>query len=518
MGIWLVLLLVLVVSLAGAGFYAVVKYRRMADDLAWRARILPKANKLNNQVADLRIILGEIKGANSSREHLQRKFGGLLFEIPLLPDIGEERLKSTFETALRTLRSTQSECLRLLDEDPELSLDSRPPIHEMGKMFDRIEVVINGENWTSREDSIEEIGTTLGNLQILSAQLPEQMHEQFGRFSEKVQRQYRWLSGILGTTGVVSGILLISLIRLSYAWVFQPLQTLIDGSRLIAAGHFGHRIAIKTNDEIAELADSMNRMTESFETIRNELDQEVRERTREAVRSERLASVGFLAAGVAHEINNPLASIAMCAESLQKRVRPLLKSADPQVETPVIDRYLQMIQDEAFRCKEITEKLLDFSRAEKTVRERTNLTALIFGMTEMITQHEKYKEKDVYLDIPESIFAMLNAQEMKQVALNLLTNALDAISPGGFVRISLRKSGERILWRIEDNGCGMDEEVIANIFEPFYTNRKYGQGNGLGLSITHRIIADHHGRITAESPGPGKGSIFTIELPTGKTK
>ena len=120
--------------------------------------------------------------------------------------------------------------------------------------------------------------------------------------------------------------LLAVFIRLFYNWIFRPLRVLVDGSRRVAAGEFGYRIMLDTDDEMAELADAMNDMTARFQAIRDDLDRQVQERTKQVVRSEQLASVGFLAAGVAHEINNPLASIAMCAESLEGRIGEVLGS------------------------------------------------------------------------------------------------------------------------------------------------------------------------------------------------
>src|SRR5207237_5260367 len=138
-------------------------------------------------------------------------------------------------------------------------------------------------------------------------------------------------------------------------WIAGPLATLVAGSRKVAAGDFNHRIRLETEDEMRELADSMNDMTARFQEIRDDLDRQVRERTQQVVRSEQLASVGFLAAGVAHEINNPLASIALCAESLESRIHEMLIGAGDgsSADQEVIRNYLRMIQNEAFRCKGI---------------------------------------------------------------------------------------------------------------------------------------------------------------------
>ena len=136
--------------------------------------------------------------------------------------------------------------------------------------------------------------------------------------------QYRTL--IIGTwiTSISAALVFALFMRLFYRWIFLPLGVLIDGSRQVAAGDFNYRIHLQTHDEMAELAEAMNDMTARFQAIRDDLDRQVQERTKQVVRSEQLASVGFLAAGVAHEINNPLASIAMCAESLEGRIGEML--------------------------------------------------------------------------------------------------------------------------------------------------------------------------------------------------
>ena len=140
------------------------------------------------------------------------------------------------------------------------------------------------------------------------------------------------------------------------------------GSREVAAGKFDHRIRLDSDDEMRELAEAMNAMTARFQEIRDDLDRQVRERTKQVVRSEQLASVGFLAAGVAHEINNPLAAIALGSESLERRLAELLDDVDDShaADRDVVRSYLEMIQKEAFRCKQITEKLLDFSRMRRS--------------------------------------------------------------------------------------------------------------------------------------------------------
>jgi signal transduction histidine kinase len=261
---------------------------------------------------------------------------------------------------------------------------------------------------------------------------------------------------------------------------------------------------------MAELAAALNGMTERFQAIRDDLDNQVQLRTREVIRSEQLASVGFLAAGVAHEINNPLASIAMCAESLESR---LAAPSPSEEEAKLTLRYLELIQSEAFRCKEITEKLLDFSRLGEVRRQPTALLAIASDVAEMLRHVGRFSGRSIEIaDGPDQL-VMVNPQEIKQVVLNLLVNALDSIEADGRVTVAIARSGRDAVLEVTDDGCGMTAEVLEHLFEPFFTRRKNGQGTGLGLSIVQRIVSDHGGRIEASSAGPGQGSAFRVTLP-----
>ena len=181
-------------------------------------------------------------------------------------------------------------------------------------------------------------------------------------------------------------------------------------------------------------------------------------------------------------------------------------------------KYLQRIQEEAFRCKGITSGLLDFSRMGDVKKVPTNLYEIIESVIEMVSPLSKYRDRKIYFNGDPSIQAIVNAQEMKQVALNLITNALSCVDPGGIVKIKLEKHKGNAVLSVVDNGCGMTQEVMQHLFEPFFTRRRDEQGTGLGLSITYQIIEDHGGRIVPQSDGPGKGSSFTINLPLVKNK
>jgi signal transduction histidine kinase len=344
------------------------------------------------------------------------------------------------------------------------------------------------------------------------SKLPRTLHLDFWAVLQESKGQYQMSRIIVWSSAVMVLGMLCGLTVLFHRWVLSPVRLLQRGVRHVARGSFDYKINLKSGDEMQDLAEAFNDMTSQISLTYADLERQVQERSRQLVRSERLAGVGFLAAGVAHEINNPLASIAFCAEALDHRLaRFLAEASDPDLGT--VGNYLKMIQEEAFRCKNITEKLLDFSRCNDITRERTDLSGLIQGVVEMIQHIGKYRGKRVIFHPREAVMAHVDSQEIKQVVLNLIVNALESMDHQGTLRIDARYSQGMAEMVFVDDGCGMAPEVLENIFEPFFTRRREGKGTGLGLSITHRIISQHDGEIMAVSTGPGQGSAFTVRLP-----
>ncbi len=383
----------------------------------------------------------------------------------------------------------------------------------------------------------KKVGSQLDDIAEDARSLVTLLTERMRKLRTHVKSTYNaWIIII-----VASGIVLLGLLTFA-VWflrkqVVQPFKELLNGSRRIAAGDFDHRIILASRDELSELAEAQNKMTSLFVEIKNNLDRKVRERTQEVVRSEQLASVGFLAAGVAHEINNPLASIAWSAEALESRLHDILhresaeKSPDDSEEASeskagasddhwdseelkILSRYLKKIQDEAFRCKGITERLLDFSRlGESQPRQTANVYDCVNDMVELVRHLGQYRNRTLRFEGDTSAEAWVSPTEIKQVVLNLLTNSLDASEDGQEVRVHLSCDTTNFRVIIEDDGCGMTNEVMTHLFEPFFTRRRDGRGTGLGLSITYRIVQDHAGTLVPESNGPGKGSRFTLTIP-----
>ena len=502
------LLLLLMVTLSSSGLYTTYAYRRLVKSLSWRAVELPLAAELSRQVGACRITLGQLRGLRA-RPWPSSKSELAAAQMPMI----REQLRNEINEVNRTLSRYRMQLEHQILEGFPIAdkASERRTLHEIEEALARVRDTNQDQDWMLDDVKIEQLDGQLDELAMLAAELPSHLHGKLQGFALEERNRYRAL--IVGTwiASLAVWLIFLLLLRVVYHWIVKPLRTLIHGSRRVARGEFNYRIRMDTGDEMAELAAAMNDMTERFQAIRDDLDRQVQERTRQVVRSEQLASVGFLAAGVAHEINNPMASIAMCAESLESRVRGLLSAEDS--EHAVIGKYLSMIQGEAFRCKEITEKLLDFSRIGPVARQPTDLVELVHGVIEMIGHMGRYHKMHIEFEPDGPLVTAVQPQEMKQVVLNLLTNALDSLDEGGTVRISLRARLGFAELSFADNGCGMEPAVLKHIFEPFYTRRRNGQGTGLGLSITYRIVSDHGGEIEAFSAGAGHGATFWVRLP-----
>jgi two-component system NtrC family sensor kinase len=494
----------MVAILSASSFLGVSSYRRLVRSLSYRASELPRASDLNESVGLLR--LAQVRWVAGSAEPGESFAEQLAWTRQALNRYREQLIETEFDDHPIGDRSLEKEtaqeidsCLRTI----ERIVAAPAAVVDHDGDTDTVSAAALQGRLTAAEPHLE-------RLAALAVELPTFLQARLHDLSHEVRDGYRSLIMMTLVSSLAAAMLLAALGVLTYRWVFRPLRHLGQASRRVAAGDFAFRIHLDTRDEMAELADALNDMTKRFSEIRDDLDNQVQLRTREVIRSEQLASVGFLAAGVAHEINNPLASIAMCAESLESRLESLSPPAD---EAAVITRYLELIQNEAFRCKGITEKLLNFSRLGEVRRQATAVAVLVADVGEMLRHVGRFAGKTIDIVEGPDVLVMVNPQEIKQVVLNLLVNALDSIEDVGRVRVTVKQSGGEGVLTISDNGCGMSEEVLEHLFEPFFTRRKAGQGTGLGLSIVHRIVADHGGRIEASSAGEGQGSTFRVMLP-----
>ena len=521
------------------GVYA---YRELATMISSRASELPISDQLAKDIDNLRVSYQPTRFLSSTDP-----FG----------DSRSQKLREAFRDQLRaaheSLARYSSQLQMQIDDDTPLSDRSTETklVREIKQKLERVTSTIEHEDFLVHQRSAY-IDEDLYELSERVHELPTQLHKRMREYRDQVRSRYRSWYGFILLTALASFLILGTAFVFFRRSIVQPFKELLAGTRLIANGNFEHRIRLDSRDELSELADALNAMTSRFVEIRDHLNEKVQERTREVVRSEQLASVGFLAAGVAHEINNPLASIAWSAEALESRLHEILhcecvppelhsigKTADESqpsaasdangnvltntaataaaydpAELNVLRKYLKRIQDEAFRCKGITERLLDFSRLGESQRKQSSdVNELVGDVVGLVEHLSPYRSKKIEFTGQPGLTAWVSPPEFKQVVLNILTNALDSTDDSGVVRVQLQHDQRFMKLIVTDNGCGMSDDVLKHLYEPFYTRRRDGKGTGLGLSITYRIVQDHGGEITAASEGPGRGSRFQITLP-----
>jgi two-component system, NtrC family, sensor kinase len=338
---------------------------------------------------------------------------------------------------------------------------------------------------------------------------------------EKPYRDTLWrtLLIFLGSTllciGLVSWVAIRTAGRIS-----RPLHEIAEAAGRVADGDYSPQVDVPSSDEIGHLAESFNRMVRELDRAHQELrdwtttlEKRVEDRTAQLkamqsqlIRTEKLAAIGKLAAGVAHEINNPLTGVLTNSSLMLQDLPP----DDPRRED------LQIIVDETLRCRKIVKGLLDFARQSKPQKQLVDLNRVAEDVLSLVRNQASFRDiaLEVALD-PALPAVMADRDQMRQVVLNTILNAAEAMPRGGAVRVSSRmdtSSGEVEL-TIRDSGPGIPPEIIDRLFEPFFTTKK--TGTGLGLAIAYGIMEGHKGSIRVEST-PAEGTTVRLRLPAGQ--
>jgi signal transduction histidine kinase/response regulator of citrate/malate metabolism len=262
--------------------------------------------------------------------------------------------------------------------------------------------------------------------------------------------------------------------------------------------------------DYAAIAIEKARLYGEIKGFNEELEQRVEERTRELraaqeqlVQSEKLASIGQLAAGVAHEINNPIGVILGFAQLVVKR----LPEDDPMYKP------LSTIEREGLRCKEIVQDLLDFARQGRPQVTLIDINEVVEASSRLVSPHITSRDVEVIKDyVPDLPPALGDANQLQQVFLNIILNAYQAMPNGGRLRIASRVVGDEVHAIFADNGVGIPPENLKRVFDPFFTTKEVGQGTGLGLSVSYGIVEQHGGTIEVDSQ-VNAGSTFVVKLP-----
>ena len=314
-------------------------------------------------------------------------------------------------------------------------------------------------------------------------------------------------------------IFLLVILYFATSRITNPLQKMVIATQEIARGDLSHKVEVDSRDEIGYLADSFNQMTSNLKTANQKLiewgktlEKKVEERTKELremqahlVQSEKLASLGKLAAGIAHEINNPLGGILIYSHLLIE---------DTSKKSPHYEN-LKKIVKETSRCKDIVKGLLEFARPKEPEVSRIDLNDVVdrsLAIVEKQALFQNIKIKKAYTpDLPK---ITADGSQLQQVFMNIIINAAEAMDGKGILSLStsLDTDGETIEAKISDTGHGINEEDKKRLFEPFFSTKEVGKGTGLGLAISYSIIQIHKGTIDVESE-EGKGSTFTVRLP-----
>ncbi|MGB9907498.1 MAG: sensor histidine kinase [Candidatus Saccharicenans sp.] len=282
----------------------------------------------------------------------------------------------------------------------------------------------------------------------------------------------------------------------------RPINRVIKATSEIARGNY-HLLEIPPDEsaEVRELEEYFNEMVKAIEE-RDERLKELAEKT--ILRSEKLASVGRLASGIAHEINNPLTGILTYSSLLAEELKG----------TP-FEEDLKTIKEETLRCRKIVRGLLDFARDYKPEKVSANLNSLIEETLQLLEKHVNFHDIKIVRDFePNLPEVKVDADEFRSVINNLAVNAADAMPNGGQLTITTRldQVTNQVIIRVADTGVGISEENLKKIFEPFFTTKEKGKGTGLGLAMTYGVIKRHNGTIDVKSK-LGEGTEFIIRLP-----
>jgi signal transduction histidine kinase len=323
----------------------------------------------------------------------------------------------------------------------------------------------------------------------------------FGAATNDAWKRYLVFSVI---TALVPNLILVALvIRI----ISRPLRRLTEAAVTVAAGEYGATVEVESNDEVGLLASSFNEMSRK---MAGDIER-LRSMGEQLVRTEKLAAAGTLAAGVAHEVNNPLASISSLVQILQARVPPDAAD-DRSAETREM---LRVISQQIARITQVLREMTDFARQRPPERAPLDVSRAVEASLRLVSFDENFKRLHLSTDFdPRAPLVSADADQLQQVFLNLLLNARDAMPAGGDVEVSTRydERAAEITIEIADTGAGIAPEHLAHVFDPFFTTKPTGRGTGLGLAVCYGIITAHGGRIEI-APDDGRGTRVRVALP-----
>ena len=441
--------------------------------------------------------LGQQKGMERIR--IYNKEGGIVFST----DESEIGMKVNMEAEACYICHAAKKPLEKIDVPSTSRIFKAPDGHRILGMIDPIHN--EKDCYTAECHAHPETQKVLGVLDIMVSLQDIDQEIARGRFQIIV-----FALVCLASVCVAIGVFI-------HKYVTRPVRKLEKGVEAIAKGDFDFEVSVKTADEIGSLAKSFNRvreeLKESYEKLRGKIEaadedlkkayKELQTKQEQLIQSEKLASIGKLAAGVAHEINNPLTGVLTFACLL----RDDLGKDDPKREDA------EVIIKETQRCSSIVRNLLDFSRQTQPQKMSVGVNEIAEKALSILEHQSAFRNIKIIREFDPALpQIMVDKDKILQVFINLLTNAQEAMPEGGSVTITTTRTedGKYIEIRVADTGCGIAESDLPRIFDPFFSTKE--KGTGLGLSVTQGIIASHKGIIEVKSR-KGAGTTFTIRLP-----
>ena len=396
--------------------------------------------------------------------------------------------------------------IRILNSDSQVTLSSEQAQPSAGRVLKAVREIENTPSCSSASCHVHPANQRV--LGVIEADLS------LATVDAQIARRQRALTWFL-VAAIVFGC--VSAIVFIWVVVYRPVRELMAGTHRVADGDLGYQLPVRSEDELGELAVAFNKMTAEVAGAQAHVEEQVRRKTAELERvhktllaSEKMVSIGKLAATVAHEINNPLFAILTYARLV---LRELLKHDIPTRNE--MAEQLETIERESKRCGDLVKNLLAFSRQTPSHKEANDLNVIVERAILLVKHKLDLQSIELKKALASNLPAVeCDASQIQQVALILMVNASEATPKGGTLEVSTAfdKAADQNILRVKDTGSGIPPEILSRIFDPFFTTKEDQNRTGLGLAVAHRIVEQHGGEIEVHSV-VGEGSEFTVGLP-----